>query len=334
MKVLCTKPFFASDIEYINLRLDSGVEILFPKSFDQQDIVESAKDADVLLGGLITEELLQTAKKLKFIQVPWTGVDKLDFALLNRYNTTVCNSHSNSTVVAEHAVALFFDAAKKLSYHDRQMRQGDWNRPTPQKDNEILPFSSKITNSKVGIIGFGSIGKDIYKMLKGFNCSFKAFNRTGICPDDKYSNISFLSSNTFSQNLNDLDVVFISVALTDNTNQMVNESFLGAMSTNSILVNISRGEVVNEKALYKALSKKQIAAAAIDTWFKYPTKDNPKPFPSNTFSFHELNNLVMSPHRAGMIQGGFPHLDDAIENLNRFNSGKELINKVSLKDKY
>ena len=62
------------------------------------------------------------------MQIPWTGVDNLNFELLKKYNVTVCNSHSNSLAVAEHAIALMFDAAKKISYHDRLLRIGEWNR--------------------------------------------------------------------------------------------------------------------------------------------------------------------------------------------------------------
>jgi len=334
MKVLCTKPFFDSDINYINERLDSGIELVFPSSYTQEDIVSASKDAEVLLGGLITEELLSEAKNLKFIQIPWTGVDRLDFSLLLKYKPIVCNSHSNSFIVAEHAIALLFDASKKLSYHDRNMREGNWNRPKPFSSNEVSPFSVKISNSKIGIIGFGSIGKNIYQMMRGFNCCFKVFNKNLNCNENNTGDIAFYSSQEINHEIKDLDFVFISVALTEDTKQMINKTFLDSMNNNGILINVSRGEVVDEEALYKALLNKTIAYAGIDTWFNYPSKNNPKQFPSARFPYHKLDNLVMSPHRAGMIQEVFPHLDDAIENINRFNSGKELINKISLTQKY
>jgi phosphoglycerate dehydrogenase-like enzyme len=82
------------------------------------------------------------------------------------------------------------------------------------------------------------------------------------------------------------------------------------------------------------LKERRIAFAAIDTWFNYPTKEAPIVFPSKNYPFHELNNIIMSPHRAGFSESGFPHLDDAIANLNAFFEGKELINVVNLKERF
>jgi phosphoglycerate dehydrogenase-like enzyme len=106
------------------------------------------------------------------------------------------------------------------------------------------------------------------------------------------------------------------------------------MNTEGILINISRGEVLHESDLYHSLKSGSIAFAAIDTWFNYPSKDTPAVFPSKKHEYHLLDNLVLSPHRAGFVEGSFPHLDDAIENLNRCYLNQELINKISLTDKY
>ena len=168
MKVLLTKPFFETDVEYIKSKLDENIRLIIPQSFDTEAIQEEAKDADVLLGGMISEAILQEAKKLKFIQIPWTGVDNLNFELLAKYNTVVCNSHSNATIVAEHAIALMLDAAKKISYHDRLMRKGNWNRPGINLENKLTPFSKPINKSTIAIVGYGSIGKKIQQFLSGF----------------------------------------------------------------------------------------------------------------------------------------------------------------------
>ena len=261
MKVLLTKPFFPSDIKYIQARIDTNVELVYPKEYTHEAIIAAAENVDVLFGGMITDELLSAAKNLKFIQVPWTGVDKMDFALLQKHNSIICNSHSNSTVVAEHAISLLFDAAKKLSFHDRGMREGVWNRPGPNNIEKITPFSKLISNANVGIVGFGAIGKDIYKMLSGFNCQFKVFNRSGNTLETKNNNISFYSSEEIESQLSDLDFVFVAIALTSKTNQMVNASFLEAMNKEGILINVSRGEVIDEAALFNALSTEIIAFA-------------------------------------------------------------------------
>ena len=180
MKVLLTKSFVQDDLDYIAERLLKGITLVQPVSFDEETILTLVDDADVFLGSYLTDRLIVSAKELKFIQIPWNGVDNLDFDLLIKHNITVCNSHSNSTAVAEHALAMMMDAAKKTSYHDRLLRKGKWNRVNKTEINEISPFSNMISNSKVGIIGFGAIGTTIFRLLKGFNCSIKVFTKKAL----------------------------------------------------------------------------------------------------------------------------------------------------------
>jgi lactate dehydrogenase-like 2-hydroxyacid dehydrogenase len=307
---------------------------LTPKGFDESSLLDLVSEADIFLGSYITNKMLDKAVRLKFIQIPWTGVDNLDFELLSKHNIVVCNSHSNSAAVAEHAVAMMMDAAKKISYHDRLLRQGKWNRVIRGQINEISPFSKMISKSRVGIIGFGAIGKQIYSFLKGYNCTFKIFTK-GVVNQDVYGTdlIAFSPLDMYNE-ISELDFIFVTVPLTPETNKMINSQFLSAMNNSAILINISRGEVIHEEDFYNALKDKTIAFASVDTWFNYPTKENTEVFPSSRFDYHLLDNLVLSPHRAGYVENCFPHLDDAIENINRAYQGKPLKNVISLKDRY
>lgn len=332
MKVLLTKSFFKADLDYIKSRLSSKCELIIPEDFDEATILKYAPKADALLGAYFTEAILTVATSLKLIQIPWTGVNTLDFDLVDRFQVVVCNSHSNSYVVAEHAIALLLDAAKKITYHDALLRKGNWNRPG-LNDNEISPFSKTLWHSKTAIIGFGAIGTNIYHMMNGFKCTFKVFNRTVKQTIDD-PNISYHVISDVYDELSDVDFVVVSLPLTEDTKALVDKKFLGAMNKNSVLINISRGEVLDEEDLYVALKNKTIASAAIDTWFNYPNKNSPLAFPSLNYPYHTLNNVVLSPHRAGFIDSGFPHLDDAIENLNRLANNEDLINIVSSKKGY
>lgn len=334
IKVLVTKKLMQSDIDYIEHRLVQGVELIYPSTYDEQGLIEAANDATVLLGGFFSSGLFDACKKLQFAQIPWTGVDSLNFDLLQKYKVTVCNSHSNSNVVAEHAVAMMLDAAKKMSYHDRLMREGNWNRLFPNESNPVSPFSKQIGGSKIGMIGFGAIAQNIAKMLSGFQCSFEIFSRTASLPSE--CNTGFLAF-TIAEFLNRakfLDFVFVGIPLTETTKGLIDYSFFNAMSQDAILINISRGQVLQEADFFEALQNKTIGAAAIDTWYQYPSPGNPRVFPSKDFPFHELDNLVMSPHRAGYVDSGFPHLDDAITNINNLAENKPLINVISLQNKY
>ena len=329
MKVLLTKSFFISDIDYIRQRIHPEIEIITPESFTEDAIAELVYDVNVLFGGLITEQILQNSFQLRFIQIPWTGIENINFDLIVKYQVTVCNSHSNSKIVAEHAIALMFDATKKITYHDRLMRNGNWNRPGINT-NSIDPFSGTIIGSKIAIIGFGAIGRNIYKMLSGFECNFKIFDKYLNSDSITESNITmYLSVDSLYSELRDVDYLFLCIPLTTETRGMVNSKLLSSLNENCIIINTSRGEVINEDDLYKALIDKKNLFAAIDTWYNYPTKQDTIALPSLNNNFHKLDNIILSPHRAGFIKDGFPHLDDAIENLNRFYEGKNLINVIS-----
>ena len=116
---------------------------------------------------------MEKAKKLRHIQVPWTGSELLDFDLLKEYsNITVSNSHSNSLAIAEHAVSLLLAAAKRIPYRDSFMRKGDWS----PRYNDVNSYW--ITGKTLGIIGYGAIGKKIGNILKkGFNMKIFAIKQ-------------------------------------------------------------------------------------------------------------------------------------------------------------
>lgn len=324
-KVLLTKAFFDTDLDYLKAGLHSSVEIIKPAEFNESGVVAALPQADVLLGGMLTDAVLEAASDVAFFQIPWTGVDALNFDAIERAGVTVCNSHSNSTVVAEHGVGMLLAAAKKLCYHDRQMRKGEWNR-VKKEGNEVSPFSASLLNRHCLLIGCGAIGSRVAQMLTGFGCTFSSVTHRG------EENIDGLrQAYNFSQlhsALPEADYVFISVPLTDDTRHMIDSAAFDAMKESAILVNVSRGDVLVEDDLYTALNEHKISGAAVDTWYQYPSAENQKPFPSAKNDFHNLNNIVMSPHRAGYVDAGFPHLDDAIENINRHVVGKPLLNIV------
>jgi len=324
-KVLLTKAFFDTDLAYLKAGLDSSVEIIKPAEFTEEGVLAALADADVLLGGMLTEPVLKAAANVAFFQIPWTGVDTLDFKLIEQTKATVCNSHSNSTVVAEHGVGMLLAAAKKLCYHDRQMRDGEWNR-VKKEGNEVSPFSASLLNRHCLLVGCGAIGARVAQMLKGFGCTFSSVTQRGEANITELRQAYGMSQ--LHTALADADYVFVSVPLTDSTKHMFDISAFDAMKSTAILVNVSRGDVLVEDDLYTALKKQDIGGAAIDTWYKYPSAKNPTTFPSEKNDFHSLNNIVMSPHRAGYVDAGFPHLDDAIENINRHVAGQPLLNIV------
>lgn len=333
LRVLLTKRFFEEDLAYLRARLLPEVELVFPPEYTVEAIAETASpEIGVLLGEVIARPVLERATRLRLIQIPWTGVDRLDFALLREYRVTVCNSHSNAQAVAEYAVGLMMAVVKWIPLHDRRLRQGEWLRPQRGVAGSFHP-SDLISRRTVGFLGYGRIAQQIAKLLSGFSVRCLA---TAASPRmEPPSPLEALYGPEGRESVfAAADVLFVTVPLTAETRGMIDAKLLGRMRPTSYLVSVARGEIIEEKALYEALKSEQIAGAAIDTWYDYPTADRPVVLPSTRYPFHELENLVLSPHRAGFARGELPHLDDVIENLNRLARGKPVINVIDLEKGY
>ena len=334
VNVVLTRKFFDADLQFIKNGVKEGANIIIPEAFTEDDLMKFAADADIFLGPVISKKLCEAATHLKFIQIPWTGVDNLNFDLIREIGVKVCNSHSNAYAVAEQALALMFDVAKKIAYHDRLMRIGYWNRPKPDKSNTVSPFSSRVSKSHVGIIGYGHIGKLIKQYLSSMECKFHVAD---ISLNEKKSedNVCFYPMNQLKEFLGKVDYVFLCVPLTAETRGFFGKEQFTAMKESAIMINTSRGEIVDEDALFEALNDKMICGAGMDTWY-----NNPKnPFdtdckPSLKNPFETLDNIVLSPHRAAMIAGELPHLEDAVLNINRTVDGLEPLNVVNMNLKF
>lgn len=333
INVLLTRSFFKEDISYLKKGLSGSCNLIMPEKFGEGDLIDLAGNAHIFLGGLISKALIEAAPELKFIQVPWTGVDGLNFKEIEELGVTVCNSHSNAYAVAEQAVALMFAVAKKIAYHDSELRKGNWNRPKPDHSNIISPFSKRISNAKVGIVGFGHIGKTIQKYLSGFGCQFCIVD-ANVYNQDAEGNCLFFAPEQMGKMLPLVGIVFICVPLTEQTTGMVNSFFISQLNHSAILINVSRGEVIDEDALYHALENSGLEGAGIDTWYNYPKSHDAQALPSLRNPFHELKNIVLSPHRSAFIEGELPHLDDAIININRAAEGLDPLNIISTRNKY
>ncbi|MBN2770556.1 MAG: hypothetical protein JXR90_07665 [Spirochaetes bacterium] len=330
IKVLLTKKYFNSDKNYINDKVGDIAELIDTNDYSEQGLLKEAENADVLFGSFVTENLLRHASNLKLIQIPWTGVDNLNYEVLRKFSFPVCNSHSNSQAVAEHAIALLLSLIKKIPYHDRLLRQGDWNRPKIDKEPEYDNFSDSLQDKTVVFIGYGSIAKKIAGFLDPFKCKLIAIDES----QNEYKELTNkMKPENIDEALKIADIVFVTVPFTEKTKDLINETKISLLKPSSYLINISRGSIVNEKALFEALKNKIIAGAGIDVWYNYPKDSNPT-HPSSNYPFYELPNIVMSPHRAGFIKGELPHLDDATENIIRLHQGRELINKINLENKY
>lgn len=330
-KILLTRSLLPADLRYIrdglDLRVPGRYELMVPPAFDEDTLCGLAGEADVLLGPFVTEKLLRAAPKLKLIQVPWTGMDTFNFAAVQNSEVPVCNTHSNADAVAEMALALTLDLTKKLSYHDRKMRRGNWNR-----DQQPLSLkSSMLRGSTICILGLGSIGGRIAGLFKAFGATVYGTSdhraANGIV-DRVFPQAEALAA------AGDADLVVCALPLTPETRGRIDREFLAALKPGTLLVNVSRAAVIEEDALYAALQSGQIGGFAADVWWNAPKRGESESWPSTHNDFQNMENVVMSPHRAGFIEGSLPHLDGAVENISALIRGEALQNLVDRSKAY
>ena len=311
-KILLTRSMLPGDLQYIRDGLDRSVagryELIIPPAFDEDTLCGEASDANVLLGPFVTEKLLQSAPNLHLIQVPWTGMDTFNFAAVQRSTVPICNTHSNADAVAEMALALTLDLVKKISYHDRKMRRGSWNR----EQQPLSLKSSMICGSTVCILGLGNIGCRIAALCKAFGAMVygTSDHRSPDCFVEKvYPQAEMTDA------AREADIVICALPLTPDTRGRINAGFLSAMKPGVLLVNVSRAAVIDENALYEALIDGQVGGFAADVWWSAPKRGESESWPSASHAFQNFENVVLSPHRAGFVEGSLPHLDGAVENI-------------------
>lgn len=295
-----------------------------------ESMLEHGGDAEIIASGRVPGEYIRKASKLRMIQAFGAGIDKVDLdAVRERGDIIVCNSHINSAEVAEYAISLLFAVAKSLIPSDRELRTGNWihrwGGPVP---------NIEIRGKKVLIIGLGHIGADIAKRLKSFDVTINAATFSGTSRNaDLVDQVVRIEEVRFQ--VEDSDFIILSLPLTDESKGLVDREFLSWMKPTSILVNISRGQIVDELALYEALKEKRIHGAGIDVWWRYPTKWRGMTIPPADVPFHELDNIIISPHRAAYSENiGQDLYQFAGENILRFIRGETPLSMIDIERGY
>ena len=356
MKIVFLYPVTQDALDFLKEKLPDDVKVIarirgdpsqIPANEDPE-IVKETKDAEILIGPYITDEILSQAipeagGKLKLIQIPWTGVDRLNLELVKKYSVVVANSHGNARTVAEHTVALLLTASKNIIHHDRLLRIGDWS----SRFNKMP--SIKLQGKTVGLLGYGAIAIESAILLKNFDVKFIACRRKPEKSTHEQKQLveKIYSVDELDEFLQESDIIINSLPLTKETQDILGEKEFNQMKDGVILINVGRGHTINEKAFYNALKSGKIYAAGIDPMWNYPRRTSvPRrddgevssieaTYPSE-YPIHEFDNVVLSPHRAAHINISYErgHWDDVIENIIRIYEGKDPINIVNIDEGY
>jgi phosphoglycerate dehydrogenase-like enzyme len=274
---------------------------------------------DLFIGKKLPVKILETADKLKAVFAYKTGVDAFPLTHLAHKGIRVFNSHADSKIIAEYAFGLAISLVNRVSEFDRNLRQGIWY----DTKNE---FWQSLFSMKVGLLGYGHIGKDVHKILKNNGIATYTLNR-----GKTYENIGLASS--LDELIEICDLLILSLPQTAETNDMFNDKNLAKMQ-GKYLVNVGRANAINQKALFNALKHGTLAGAAIDTWDEKPKTKKTLLKPSE-YDFETLTNIILSPHAAMRVANGHQnYVEDVTQNVIRYITGETPINEIDLKAGY
>ncbi len=298
---------------------------VFAKTIDELE--EHIREASVYLTFTVDQTVIDKAKHLKLIQIPVVGINQIS-KTINMHEAIICNVHGNSLATAEHAIALMLSAAKNIVANHIDLAHGIWHNLLTDKIKTI-----QISGKSAGIIGFGAIGKHIARLCKCIGMNVNILKRTPVRAEDA-SNIDAVFTDGNINRLIDIsDFIIIALPLTHKTRGMIGENELKRMK-GKIIVNIARGPIIDEEALFYALKNSILKGAGIDVWYNYPNAEHQTCLPSN-FPFHQLQNVIISPHCGGLtVEGMSECYVQAFDNIKDLYNGKTLSNIIDLKEWY
>ncbi len=326
MRVQILAEPFPGAPEYLTELLDPGIDVRWGDPLEHK-----LDDYHVLVAGRPSLEHLRKSRLLTSLVIPFSGIPAETSALLLEHypSLPVYNLHHNATATAEMAMALLFAVAKNLVPADRAIRTFDWRIRYDPNQNLILSGSSAT------ILGYGAVGKVIARMCQAFGMTVHAIQRTASM-DEELSGVTVHSITALDDLLPQTDILFIALPLTRLTEGLIDRSRLEKLPEHCILVNVARGAIVEEAALYDCLKEGRIAGAGIDVWYRYPDDESSRlNTPPANYPFHELQNLVMSPHRGGgSLKNERLRLDHLALLLSALARGEETGSRVNLTEGY
>ncbi|HJN91687.1 MAG TPA: D-2-hydroxyacid dehydrogenase [Dehalococcoidia bacterium] len=302
-----------TDAQLAEIQNAAGEDATVTVAASREDVLATAPEIDVILGA-IDPELFAAAPNLQWVHAIASGVDFMLFPEFK--NSDIVLSGEKGLVgphLADHAMALLLAHTRRVA---EALRDGpkSWSRRVEYRQEEI-----ELEGLTMGIVGFGGTGREIAKRALGFGMQVRAVDREAVPTTPEVPIVHTLGS--LDTLLAASDVVAVCMPLTDETRHMFNDDLFGKMKKGAIIVNVTRGEIVDGDALVRALESGHLGGACLDVHHQepLPPEDPMWDFP----------NVVMTPHTAGASQKrAGRNIDRFVGNVRRFRRGQPLIGLV------
>lgn len=298
-----------------NLKKNTEFEVHPEPKLDQNKIKELLPKVNGLVirsATKVTSEFLEQAPELKLVIRAGEGTDNIDKESCEQKGVKVANTPgANNNSAAEHAIALMMSVLRHTNNADKSMKEGRWDK--------ALYTGMELTHKKIGIVGFGRIGQLVAKRLAGFEPDISFYD-----PSSKGSDIPYATKcQDLTKLFSESDIVSLHLPLRPKTKGMVNAELLNNMKKSAILVNASRGGIVDENALLNILQERKIAGAGFDVFATEPLEDsNP---------LRKLDNLLLTPHLGASTKEAQSRVGEMVLNqLDEFFNKNNLLNEVKI----
>jgi phosphoglycerate dehydrogenase-like enzyme len=313
--------------EEAGVALPEALDFRFSEVLTEKEIVTACEGADFLLTPAayppITSRIIESLPTVRMIQTTGTGYNRIDIESAARMGIPVANIPGrNVTTVAEFALALLIALQRHVMVSDREIKAGGYTRA---RERFFQSGTREVSESRIGVIGFGSIGRRMAQLALSLGASVSYYDVERA--PEKIENDLGVAFRPLDELLGSCDVISLHLPLTERTRGIVGSRELRLMPAGALLINTSRGEVVDQNALTKALESGHLGGAALDTVYPEPL---PAEEPLLQMSPAARDRLLLTPHIAGMTRGAMHRmLTGALGNLLRAASGEPLEHVVN-----
>ncbi|CUH81155.1 2-hydroxyacid dehydrogenase [Tropicibacter naphthalenivorans] len=282
---------------------------------DQPGEAQALAEADVVVGVHYSVAGVQNAR---LFQLPAAGYDKVDMDALPE-GCAVCNAFGHENAIAEYVMTALLSRHVPLADADARLRRGDWLYWAGGPGG----LRTEMGQQSIGIVGHGHIGKAVKERALAFGMTVHVANRSRI-GDPRVTQHGL---DALAEMAGQVDVLLNTLPLADTTEGLIDAAVLAAMADGALVMNVGRGPVICEDALWGALKDGRLSGV-IDTWYSYPAAQQDAAMPSK-YPFHTLENVTITPHMSGWTTGTIARRTQTVaENINRLVRGDALLNRL------
>ncbi|HZT97500.1 MAG TPA: NAD(P)-dependent oxidoreductase [Chloroflexota bacterium] len=318
-RVLVLRQMTEKQHEILHETLGDVAEILMGGGANREEVLRLVSQADVLLAGQnfgreIPVEDFPHLAGVKLIQLVSAGTDHVQVAALPPAVSLAGNAGAFAAPMAEHVMAMLLALSKQIVIQDRKLRRGEFDHDTT---------SRSLSGLTAGIIGFGGIGRATAQLMRAFDIRIQAINTSGRTLEP----VEFVGTlGQLEQVLRAADVTVLSLPLTDKTRKLIGGRELKWMKPDGILINVARGALIDQRALYEHALAHPRFLIGLDVWWAEPFRDGRL---RTEYPLMELDNVIGSPHNSGNVPGIIDHaVRSAAENIKHFLMGERVVGLV------